>query len=1043
MQAHIPEERKILIEQVELQIKAFWDRRIVRCTPIEGWEIAVTGNRQLPSRGPKTGWEPYRIGDHWGEDKPDWTAWFRAKVKVPKEFVAQGTFVELGLAPSREALAFFNGVPMQGLSVYHTSIRLNRTEHLRRPINLLIEAYTEFPRNPPPPYDGRFRFAEIRQIDRAVYDIHNDLLAAVETVKVLDPASQSFQKLLDLLSEVLKATRPLPEENSLLRKNVTKVAKTLRAGLAKLPSEPGRGKLLLVGHSHIDTAWLWPLRETRRKVGRTFATVLSLMESYPEYTFQQSQPQLYQYTKEHYPEIYAGIKKRIKEGRWDPAGAPWVEMDSILSGGEALVRQMLYGNLFLEKEFGIRSKVCWLPDAFGYNWNLPQILKKSGIDIFVTTKIDWSEVTKFPYTIFNWEGADGSKVVGLMPPLNYNGLMKTKDLRDHWDRVGQKNLMEELVYSFGWGDGGGGPTQEMIEMGKRMADITGIPKCRFGTVTQYCDELLESLDPSRLPVWNGELYLEMHRGCQTTQARTKWDNRKMEVLLRDAEVFASLAFLHGVRYPAAQLLPAWQETLTSQFHDILPGSSVNEVYEEAGETNGRARAAATGVQTSAQQSLAKRIDTHGEGDPIILFNTLGWDRLDPVSVQLKLPRARFHLEDGQGNPVSHQVVAGEGKGKSLLVSPASIPSMGHTVVLLLPGAAGSKTPSGLKAAKNLLENEFFRITLDGKGTLSRIFDKRAKRDVLAGGARGNVLQLFHDEPHLADAWDFDFNFEENLWEWEDVQSIEVVEEGPLRAGLRVIRKTAKSTLVQRILIYRDVPRIDFETTVDWHEKRVLLKAAFPVAVRSRNATYEIQFGAIDRPTHRNTPFERARFEYPHLRWADLSEGGYGVALANDSKYGIDTVENVLRLSLLRAPTEPDPKADEGHHRFTYSLIPHFGDFRDGEVVRRATELNIPAHGIPATKHSGEIPSEHSWVTCDAPHVVLEALKKEERGQALILRLYESNGSRGPATVQFGFPVSKVFECNLMEEDDKPVRMARNSVKLDMKPFEIRTLKISS
>ncbi len=1040
MQAHLPEERMILLRQIAVQLQTFLDRRVIRREPISGWQIAIAGNRQAPSRGPKQGWKPYQIGSHWGEGKPDLTAWFRAKTRVPKGFVAQGSFVELGLEPAREALVYLNGIPHQGLSENHKAIRLNRKEHLEKPLSILIEAYTEFPRKPDPVFHGRFTVAEIRSIDRAVHDLWWDLHVAVEVAKVLDPNSQSFQRLLDLLTEAMKALHPLPCDTIVLRKLATETAKRLRAGLEDLPSEPGRGKLVLAGHTHIDTAWLWTLLETRRKCGRTFSTVLSLMESFPEYQFSLSQPQQYQYTKENYPEIYAGIRKQVKEGRWDPVGAPWVEMDSNISGGEALVRQMLYGNQFYEQEFGIRSNVCWLPDAFGFNWNLPQILKKSGVDIFLTTKISWSEVTQFPYTVFNWEGADGSRVIGMMPPLNYNGMMTTRDLQAHWDQIKQKNLLDEMIYSFGYGDGGGGPTEAMLEIGRRVRSITGIPECRFGTVSEYCQDFLATLDSSRLPTWNGELYLELHRGCQTSQARTKWNNRKMEALLRDTEILSSFALLRGAKYPADRLLSVWRSVLTNQFHDILPGSSVKEVYTEAEENYSQGRKTSLGLRSDACKVLLNQIDSRGEGEPVVVFNTLGWERREPVVREGNLPKGSFHVEDAMGVPITHQVVTGSDGKKALLLAPSAVPSMGHTVCRILRGGS-TPHPSSMKATRTLLENDYFRLHLDSKGVFTSIYDKRGAREVLAKGTRGNVLQLFHDEPHCWDAWDVDFNFSENGWEWDDLQSIEVIEDGPIRAGLKLVRKNGKSLMSQRILIYRDVPRIDFETEVDWYEKLVLLKVAFPVNVRSSHATYEIQFGAIERSTHRNTPFDRARFEVPHLRWADLSEGNYGVALANDCKYGFDTEGNVLRLSLLRAPTSPDDHADEGHHSFTYSLIPHAGDWREGEVVRRAMELNVPLLARTAKKRKGTLSAVHSWVQCDAPNVVIEALKKAEKGKELILRLYESQGSRGIANISFGFPVEKAWECNLMEEGDKPLRVARNSVRLEVSPFEIRTVKL--
>ena len=1019
----------------------FKDREIVATRKLGPWQMAVAGHAQGPSAPPKSGWRKYEIGTHWGDGVPDYTVWFRTRFQVSKEMLDPKTMVELSLFPGREALAYLNGTPAQGLSENHRVIRLTDRNHLRKPVDFLIEAYTEAVRFPPARYYGKFEYAEIRQIDRTVYDFSWDLRVALETAKELDPESASFQRLIDLLAEAMKALNPMPPGQEELRQVVAKASRRFQAGLRSLPSEPNQGRLLLAGHSHIDTAWLWPLVETRRKCARTFSTALKLMESNPEFRFSQGQPQLYRFTKESYPEVYAKIKKRVKEGRWDPAGAAWVEMDPNLSGAEAIVRQFLYGNLFFEEEFGIRNNVCWLPDAFGYNWNLPQIVKKCGLDAFVTTKMHWSQITKLPYTTFLWEGADGTRVLAMIPPLNYDAPPVPKNCRLQWNLIRQKDVLDEMLLTFGWGDGGGGPTQHMIENGRRLANMIGVPKCRFGSITGYLNEQLDNLDFSRLPIWNDELYLERHRACQITQARTKRNNRKLELLLRELEWFSVFASRRGLKYPGREIRSLWERILTNQFHDILPGSSVQSVYEEADRNYAQVEREAKALLQKAVKAETDGIDTRGKGKPLVLFNTLGWDRHDPVAVREKTPKEPFHVADGDGSVVPHQCSHAEDGTPVLWIEPASVPSMGHTVHRILRGKASVAVASELKATDRLLENRFFRVRLDRKGTVSSIWDKRAKREVLAPGQRGNVLQLFHDHPNNDDAWDYDFNIDENRREWDDLQSVEVVEEGPVRSAIRLVRKTDKSTLIQRIVLYRCIPRIDFETEVDWWEKRTLLKAAFPVNVRSSLATYEIQFATIQRPTHRSTPFDRARFEVAHHRWADLSEGNYGVTVANDCKYGFDTHEKVMRLSLLRSPIAPDPHADEGKHEFVYSLLPHAGDWREAESVRRGVELNVPIRAALASNHTGGQPSTLSCLTCDAPNVIIETLKKEERGKSLILRLYESQGCRGPAAVEFGFPVRSVRECNLVEEGDAEVGFSRDRLKLDFSPYEIRTFKL--
>lgn len=1040
MRAHLPEEREILIIQIQEQINELRSRRVLGSAAIEGWEIAVAGSEQPPGPPPKGGWRPIRRGEHWGDDRPDLTAWFRAKTQVPKDFNQKGSFVCLHLSLAREGLISLNGNPFHGISENHKLFRLTRTEHLKKPLQVLVEAYTEAIRHPAPKYYGKFETAEIVRIDESVDSLCWDLQTALDVLRTYAPQSTHHHRMLDLLSEVMNGLQPFPGDPAELSDRCRKAARRLKEGLKAFPASGGDGRLLVCGHSHIDTAWLWPLRETKRKCGRTFSTILQLMESNPEFTFAQGQPQLYQYTKEHYPEVYAGIRKRIAEGRWDPAGPAWVEMDCNLSGGEAIIRQFLYGNRFLEEEFGVRNNVCWLPDAFGYAWSLPQILRGCEVDVFVTTKIDWSMITKFPYTTFEWEGIDGTRILAMMPPLNYNGNLIPKDCKQQWELIRQKNILDEMVFSFGWGDGGGGPTQEMIENGRRLSNIAGIPKVRFGTITQFFNETLETIDHDRLPVWNGELYLELHRACQITQARTKRFNRKMELLLRETECIAALASLEGSAYPREKLETIWRDVLTNQFHDILPGSSVESLYRETDEIYRNAETRTRALFDQGWNRYESKVDVRGEGTPVLLFNSLGWERSDPALLAWEGDEAPT-VVDLEGNLLPSQVSTDLSGEVRLWLTPPAVPSIGHTVVRLSSTKSGAKSGNSLKVSEKRMENDFFILELDAKGLLRRVYDKRRGREVLERGSRGNILQLFHDHPHMHDAWDYDFNVDDNAWVWDDVRSIAVKETGPVRASIEIERRTEKSTLKQRIVLYASTPRIDFETEVDWWEKHILLKAAFPVAVRSPRASYEIQFGVIERATHESTPFDRARFEVPHHRWMDLSEGDYGVAIANDCKYGSDILGNTLRLSLLRSPVHPDPKADEGLHRFTYSLIPHSGDWRVGRVRHHAAELNAPTLARKTRNHGGSHPAKASWISCDAPNIFIETLKREEDGDRLVVRLFEAEGCRGRARLNFGFPIQSVHQSNLVERAERKLRCGRNSVEIEFLPYQIQTLLI--
>jgi len=1000
---------------------------------INGWEASVTGHRQVPSAPPETGWKPFDIGSVWGGK--DVTVWFKANATVPADMA--GKRVVALIRPGGESLLYANGKPCQGLDGNRDEILLLEKAEGGEKFEILLESYSNAR------FDEKHTFqrADLAVVDMDIREFYWDARVAFDVVQTLPQGSASQLRMLNLLNDCVKQVDISHKGDERYKASIKKASKKLTEGMKPFKHSYGVGSLMLTGHSHIDTAWLWPLRETKRKCGRTFATVLKYMDEFPHYKFSQSQPQLYEYVQEHYPTLYEEIKKRVKEGRWEPVGAMWVEQDSNISSGESLVRQALYGNRFFRKEFGIHSRTCWLPDAFGFCWSLPQILKKAGIDFFTTTKIDWSQYSKFPYSLFSWQGIDGTKITSIMPPLNYNGSLTVKDCLAQWNQFKQKDQVDEVIYSFGWGDGGGGPTKEMLETGVRLDDMAGIPKCSFGWVQEYFDNLEESVDEEKLPVWNGELYLELHRACQTTQARTKRNNRKSELLYRDAEFVSSIAMLAGEDYQQEKLYEGWKVILCSQFHDILPGSSINEVYEDADRDYAEVLKSGNEVLSDALESLKKRIDTSGNGQAIIVINTLSWRRDDVASVKVKLAGEDFVVLDDKGRQTPAQIVGKDGDFTEIIFEAANIPSLGYSVYHLVEGEKPEGSPSDLKVLSQNMENALYSVELDEKGRLCRVYDKSMDKEVIAADCCGNVLQFFADYPYAHDAWDIDFNYDENMQELAGLESVEVTEAGPVRATVRMIRKTEKSTITQDISIYDKLPRIDFATHVDWQEKKKLLKVAFPVEILSPKATYEIQFGTIERATHFNTSWDKGKFEVPGQRWVDLSEGDYGVSLMNDCKYGYDVHDNVLRLSLLRAPTDPDPHADEGEHDFTYSLHPHKGDWRDGETVQRAAELNCPLLTIASQPQTGDLPKSASFASVDKNHVIVDTVKKTEDGDDIIVRLYEAHGQRGKVTLDFGLAPQAVSECNLMEEEDQAADISGNVVTFDIKPYEIRTFKV--
>ena len=672
-----------------------------------------------------------------------------------------------------------------------------------------------------------------------------------------------------------------------------------------------------IGHTHIDVAWKWRLEQTRAKAVRSFSTELALLEEYPEHRFTSSQPQLYQFVKEDCPEIYEQIKERVKEGRWEVEGAMWLEADCNLCSGESLVRQILHGKRFMKDEFGVDSKVLWLPDVFGYSAALPQILQKTGVDTFVTSKIHWNDTNHLPYDTFMWKGIDGSEVLAQFitagtgnAKLNepgkyystYNAVLAPIAVAKGWEIYQQKDINNEIMVSFGYGDGGGGVTRDMIEMNRRLSHgIPGTPKTRITNITDTVARIKSKIKGKKVPKWFGELYLEFHRGTYTSIAKNKRYNRKSEFLLafNEAVSLANKQLLGG-KYPKKELYDSWQTVLLNQFHDIIPGSSIREVYEDSEEQYLALIAQNEKSSDEAIQNLAANVSEAG----IFVYNPTGTSQNGLVEVD----GVKYFAQD--------------------------VPAYGWKVLTV---EDLSNIPAGcqndacaqdmLEVSAEHMENAFFAIDLDEKGHFTRLYDKKNDREVLTAGERGNVLQAFDDHPPVYDNWELSVYHKEIMWEIDDVQSVEVVEETAVSASLKIVRRFLNSTITQIITIYKDIPRIDFDTAADWHEQHIFVKVAFPVDILSDKATYEIQYGAVERPAHMNTSWDSAKFEVCAHKWADFGEAGYGVALMNDCKYGYDIHDGVMCMSLIKCGTNPNPVADQGEHVFKYSLMPHNGDWR--------------------------------------------------------------------------------------------------------------------
>lgn len=980
------------------------------------------------------------------------------EVTVPQAWAGQAVTAQV--LPGGEGLLRVNGASVGGLNPFHTEIRVLAAAVGGEVLTIEIEASPK----------GLFGSPERRNVlhrarlvvpDAGVRALYEDLLAVYDAAQHLLKAGRPAiaERLTDLLdaafrqiplergnsaayltraveNPALKATldglwdeydfetvspSPYPQE---WQPRLAAARAWLHTALDALRAEyPAEGRLALTGHAHIDLAWLWPLSETRRKARRTFATVLNLMEQYPDFVFNQSMGQLYEYVQEDDPALFEGIRARVKEGRWDVVGGMWVEPDGNLPSGEAWARQLLHGQRYFQKEFGVQSRVCWLPDTFGYAGNLPQLLRLADMPNFFTTKLNWNETNLFPYDLYHWEGLDGSRVLAHSfsnPAEGYNGDIKALDTFETWKAFRGKRRHGESLLSFGYGDGGGGPTAGMLERYARQRDFPGLPKLHMSRIADFYDQIGAEAQAT-LPVWVGEQYFELHRGTYTTQAEIKRLNRRLEHTLPDAEAACVLAArLLGHPYPHAELHALWKVLLRNQFHDILPGSSVQAVNAVACAEMQEALAEAEKVRDAALQALSDAVS--GSESRVVVWNLTLQDR-----------------------PLSGELSGLDG----LSIPPGlSVPGLGY---LSFPQVAAEPAPTPFSPDSLMLENEYLRVQVGADGTLSSLYDKQQGREMLDG--RGNQLWAYVDIPRQWEAWDMDATYAQEGEEWTALEQPRRVSaaEVQVRRGSHQERGNP-SVITQTYTLNPGSRRLDIHTHADWKGRRCFLRALVPLQVRADTATFETAFGAVTRPTHTNTPWDAAQFEKPGHRWADLSEGGSGEAgsglsLLTDSKYGYSAAGNVLGLSLLRSPIAPDPTADEGQHQFTYSLYPHAGDWRNG-TVEEAHDLNAPLLAYQSGQIGETLPESARLLHLHGgPSLRLSALKLTEgsddlNSDALIVRLYEAHGTRGQATLtawdklglEGGWQAVNLLEQRLDAED------APSETTLAFTPYQVLSLR---
>lgn len=979
--------------------------------------------------------------------------WFETVVIIPEEFDNKAVVFELRTgkegewdATNPQFTAYVNSRRKQGLDVNHREILLTEKAKAGEVFKITLSAFTG---------DQNFKLvmdSEIKILDKETEQYYYDVAVPYNVARLLADSDSAYLTIINAVNESLNLLDIRKEYSKEYYESLKKAQEYITKEFYDKYCKNSTEKIYCVGHTHIDVAWLWTLEVTKDKAVRSFSTVLELMRQYPEYIFMSSQPQLYKYVKENAPEVYEEIKKRVAEGRWETEGGMFVEADCNLSSGESLIRQIMYGKRFFKEEFGKDNEILWLPDVFGYSAALPQIMKKSGIKYFMTTKISWNEFNKMPYDTFEWEGIDGTRILTHFSPsrdydraaveggvetehfTTYNAYINPSQVKGAWSRYSQKYLNHEALMSFGYGDGGGGPTKDMLENQRRISKgIPGCPSTIMSTSKEFFHKLeKEVTDKKYLPTWVGELYLEYHRGTYTSMARNKKYNRKSEFLFENAEFFAMLnTILNQNEYPKTTIADAWEVILRNQFHDILPGSSIKEVYEDSKVEYERITEIGNELVEKALISVVDNIDANK--NTVVVFNANSFIGEGIVSFICPADIENPIIIDGDTTVSTQRVESGE-----YIFLATGVSSKGYKVFGIKEGI--SKTT--LIADDRHLENEWVRVKLHENGQISSIYDKCEKREVLKENQNANVLITYEDRPHNFDAWDLNNYYVEKSWEITEVSSIELIENGPVRATVRVSRKYLDSTIDQYISLLNNSAEISIRNEIDWKEKHIFMKSIFPVDIHTDEATFEIQYGNVKRKTHYNTMWDYAKFEVCMHKWLDVSEDDYGVSMLNDCKYGCHVHDGTIGISMLKSATYPNPDADKEHHSFVFSIYPHKGDWKTARTIEKAYTMNNPMCAIVKKTEGGRLAASYSMVNVDVSNAVIEVVKQSEIGNELIVRLYETYNKRTNVNMTFGSAIKKIVECNMLEEYEKDTVFDGNVASFVLKPYEIKTFKVT-
>ena len=984
-----------------------------------------------PCDNEKVNWCQVDSGTLWGGNKQ--TGWFRGDVTLSPIF--EGKKVFICAKTGGETLFYVDGQCNGVFDRNHPVVMMTNNGVTGKSYHISLEAYSghyvpsytpgignrkSIMHNESKLYEGVNLLLEREDVSAFVFDIR----VLRQVVNVLDESSLRRNKIIRGLAKIFAIVDAIPdetEEESWRSKLVN--AREIMSPLLEAKNGSTIPMFGIMGHSHLDTAWLWSIAETCRKCARTFSSILNLMEQYPEFKFFQSSPYHVFMMKEKYPDIYQRICKMVKEGRWEPNGAMWIESDCNLPSGESLVRQMLIGQYATRELYGYTSDTLWLPDDFGFPASLPQIMRGSGVQFFCTNKLSRNDTNRFPYDTFIWKGADGTSVLSHFPKVDW--LPDPENLQKSWEGTQHKDFEDRGLLLFGYGDGGGGPTNEMIESARRVKNLEGCPRTKVVTVSSFMKEMQDEL--TDLPQWTGELYFEAHRGTLTSLALIKRLNRKTEFALRDAEFLSTLAALNGQPYPVKQLRDIWSKFLINQFHDILPGSSIAEVNDEAIKSLNECFSSAIKISRDALNSWIKPQSNIAS---VLVINNLSWDR-DSEFILDCVPEGKYI----NGNDIKAQWFEDiEGHAK-LAVTGFNVPALGCKILTV--SERQTMPQSAFKVSENVIETPYAILTFDAYKRIISFIDIHSQREIVKKGSALNTFWIGEDIPEFYDNWDIDIDQKLKMSMEKGFISSGITADGPIQLRIRSHYKIgSKSSMIQDMVFHADSARVDFETAIEWKEKHTLLKAGFDMDILTDFARNEIQYGYVERPTHSNLPQDRARFEVCNHKWTDLSEPGFGVTLINDCKYGIGLDGGELRLSLMKSGLGPDTRGEEGPHLFNYSILPHQGGFSVESVVRPAYEVNISVINMLTSAPMDEF---KGIIEVDQPNIIVESIKWAENQNAFVVRIYEAGKTGGKVNLKFNISVKTVSLVNLLEENPDLVEMNNDIVSLYLRPFEIKTL----